>query len=179
MALATTAPRIVGNKVRLFREGASFTLPSAGTASAAALPGTADTGWIDVGCVMEGTVTPTSTDIEVSCPSPGAYRLDKVLVTDHKLKLELTLQYLGPLGMELAFDTAALTNASTTYTPNSGLERNFWVELKQYDHNDVLINTVSLFCYVKLAGGINFNKQLTETKIECLVLQSALNAGTL
>lgn len=179
MPLTTTVPRIIGNQVRIFRSGASFTLPSAGTAGQEALPGPTDAGWISVGCISEAGVTPSNTEIEVSCPTPYGYRLDKVLTTDHKLKLELTLQYFSTLSIELAFDTGPLTAASTTYTPNSGLERNFWVELKSGDHTETLLNTVYLFCYVKLNGTLTLSKTLTETKIDCMVLHSSLNTGTL
>lgn len=179
MPLSITTPRIIGTKIRAFRDGAAFTVPSAGNASRDALPGPTDTGWLDWGCVAETGLTPESEKKEIFCPSPGQYTLDKVILTKKKLSGKIKLQYFSPLSIELGFHTGPLTSASTTFTPNVGSTKMFWLEFKHYDDTDALIATVYMFCVVSLDGGLTMNQDVCETNIDFMQLNSAVDAGTL
>lgn len=179
MPLATVKARVIGNKLRIFREGDAFTLPTSGTAGQESKPGSSDTGWIDVGDVLEFGVNPQRETREVWGPSPGQLKLKDIIETKRRLTLSLTLQDLGPFAIELLFGSAALDATSTNYTPLSAGEKRAWVEIKQRDNTDTLVNTVTVFCALKVSGEVKFNDQLASVPVEAEVLYSSLATGVL
>lgn len=174
-----TGSVILGNHGFFFRDGGSFTVPSAGTAGRAAKPGAADTGWIDLGIVSELNVQHDRESREVYAPTPGVLRLYDVIETKRMLSLTMTCMELSPLGFELIFGTLALTSASSQYNPLEGTTKKGWLKIQQYDQNDAIINTLDIYVQVKVTGEINFGENIVTIPIEAVVLHSTLNTGTL
>ena len=174
----TTRPVVVGVQARFFRDGAAFTVPSAGTAGRAALPGVADTGWIDLGVINEGTINTESDVIEIFAPQPGRKVLHDIIQTKNKLTINLTLQELSPLAFELVFKTAALTGSSTTYNPLSLMDKKGWLELKLADQGDTVVTVSHFFVYLKTGGEWSLGDGLASVPLEAHVLASSLDAGS-
>jgi hypothetical protein len=179
MPLTTVKARVIGNKIRIFREGDAFILPSAGTAGQESKPGSGDTGWLDVGDVLEFGANPQRETREVWGPAPGQLKLKDIIETKRRLTLTFTLQDLSPFAYELLFGTAKLDETATTYTPLSAGEKRAWVEIKQRDNTDALVNTLTVFALLKASGEVKFNDQLATVPVEAEVLYSSVATGTL
>lgn len=175
----TTAPTIVGNAARFFRDGTAYTVPSAGTAGREALPGDADTGWIDLGPIVEISVEKVHEAKEVWKPNPGRIELYEVVETKRGVTHRFTLQELSALAIELMFGADALTAASTDFTALAGNTKKGWLHIKQYNHNDTLFNTIWCYGYIAVAGAVNLGADLVAVQIEHRQLISTLNKGTL
>jgi hypothetical protein len=174
-----TAPVILGNHGFFFRDGASFTVPTAGTAGRTSKPGAADTGWIDLGILSEATIQHEREERDIFAPTPGVMRLYDVIETRRQLSINLTAQEMSPLAFELLFGTLALTNASTQYNPLEGATKKGWLKLQQYGQNDAIFNTVDVFVQLKVSGELSFGDNIVAAKFEARVLHSTLNTGTL
>lgn len=173
------APRIIGNHAFFFRDGAAFTVPSAGTASRTAKPGAADTSWIDLGILRDLSVQHARNEVDIFAPAPGAMRLFDVLETKRQLSVNITAEEMSPLAFELLFGTLALTNASTQYNPLEGATKKGWLKVQQYDQTDALFNTVDLYVQMKVSGDVAFGDSVVAVTFECRVLHSTLNTGSL
>lgn len=149
------------------------------TASRSKRPAAADPGWIDVGIVLDLSFDRTMTADQIMAPNPGKRELYDVIETAVVNGCKFTAEQLSPVLVEVLFGTAALDADSTTYTPNAKITKKFWVEVKQYDQDDNLINTVYLYCYVKLDGEVKFGDKHVTGNFSCQKLVSTLNAGTL
>lgn len=175
-----TTPRIIGNHVFFFRDGAAFTSPAAGTASRTAKPDQAETTWVDLGVINNLEVDPQFDEKEIFTPSPGQLRLYDVLQTKRKLNLKWECEELQKLSAELAFGAAAVSGAGPhNYNPLAGGVVKGWIRVQQYDQNDALVNTVEVYVRLKLAAALNFNDDIAKTSMEATVLHSTLNQGTL
>lgn len=172
-------PKIVGNRCFFFRDGAAYTVPSAGTAGRSSKPGAADTSWIDFGIVREASVNYEREEIEIFAPTPGRKRLYDVLENKAQLTLTFTTDDFSALAFELLFGTLALTSASTQYNPLEGVVKKGWLKLQQYDQADALMNTVDVFCYLKIGGEINFGDGIVAPQFTARTLHSTLNTGSL
>ena len=175
----TTGSVIYGNHAFFFRDGAAFTVPSAGTAGRAAKPGAADTSWIDLGIVSELNVQHDREQREVFAPTPGVLRLYDVIETKRNMKITATCMEMSPMAFELIFGTLALTSASSQYNPLEGTTKKGWLKIQQYDQNDALANTLDIYVHIKVTGEINFGENIVTVPIEASVLHSTLNTGTL
>lgn len=171
--------RIVGNHVYFFREGDAYTVPTAGTAGRDAKPGITDTAWIDLGVVNNLSFEPSSEVRELFAPSPGQLRLYDVLETKRKLGIKFQLDELSPHTMELAFGTLPLNDDDDQYNPLEGPTKRGWLHVEQYDDQDELLNTVEVWCHIKVAGSVEFGDQVVSPQIEVNTLHSTLNTGTL
>lgn len=173
------APRIIGNHAFFFRDGAAFTVPSAGTASRTAKPGAADTSWIDLGILRDASIQHARNEVDIFAPSPGAMRLFDVLETKRQLSVNITAEEMSPLAFELLFGTLALTTASTQYNPLEGASKKGWLKIQQYDQADALFNTVDLYVHLKVSGDVAFGDSVVAVTFEGRVLHSTLNTGSL
>lgn len=174
-----TGSVIVGNHGFFFRDGASYTVPSSGTAGRASKPGAADTGWIDLGILSELNVQHDREAREVYAPTPGVLRLYDVIETKRMLKITATCMEMSPLTFELVFGTLSLTSASTQYNPLEGVTKKGWLKVQQYKQDDSIINTLDVFVHLKVTGEINFGENIVSIPVEAVVLHSTLNTGTL
>lgn len=178
MPLATRSV-ILGNHGFFFRDGASFTVPSAGTAGRTSKPGAADTSWIDLGILSEVTMQHEREERDIFAPTPGVMRLYDVIETKRQLSINLTAQELSAFAFELMFGTLALTSASTQYNPLEGATKKGWLKLQQYDQGDALVNTVDVYGQIKVSGEVSVGDNIVAAQFEFRVLHSTLNTGTL
>lgn len=174
-----TGSVIVGNHGFFFRDGASYTVPSAGTASRTAKPGASDTSWIDLGILSELNVQHDREAREVYAPTPGVLRLYDVIETKRLLKITAQAVEMSPFAFELIFGTLALTSASTQYNPLEGVTKKGWLKIQQYNQSDAIMNTLDVYVQIKVTGEINFGENIVTVPIEAVVLHSTLNTGTL
>jgi len=150
-----------------------------GVASRTKRPSPTDAGWLDVGIVMDLGFDRTGTSDQIFAPNPGKIELYDVIETKMVNGVKFTTEQLGVTVYEVLFASAALTPTSTDYTPNAKLGKKFWVEVLQYDQDDSLVNTVYLYCYVKINGEVKFSDKHVTANFDCQKLVSALNKGTL
>lgn len=170
---------VLGNHAFFFRDGAAYTVPSAGTAGRSSKPGAADTGWIDLGIISSVSLQHERDEKEVFAPSPGTLRLYDIVETKRQLTLKLKCDQLSPLMFEAMWGTLALTSASTQYNPLEGTIKKGWIKLQQYGADDALVNTVDVFVALKISGEVAFGDNLVSAEFEARVLHSTLNTGSL
>lgn len=175
----TTGSYIIGNHAYFVRDGTSFTLPSAGTASRTAKPAHNDTSWIDLGIIRTASINHQRDTIDVFAPTPGTKRLQDRIETRRMLTVSLTTEEMSPLAWELLFGTLALTAASTQYNPLEGLTKKGWLKLVQYKQDDTSFNVTDLFCHLAIDGDTEFGDSVIAPVFRATVLHSTLNTGTL
>jgi hypothetical protein len=165
---------------RFFRAGDSFTVPSNGTASATAKPGSADTGWLDLGVIETWEISHTDEDEKVIwAPSPGRLLKRDVLTTKQGLQIKLTANELTPQALEHFFRTSEnLSTSSASFTPLGKVPRKGWLELTSYNQEDAGIINLTLWVRIKVTGGVKGgNGELIMPEFTADVLYSALNSG--
>lgn len=172
---------ILGSQARFAREAVAFTLPSAGTTSVSARPDATDTSWIDLGDVEDCETTNESTDVERWAPSPGRVQLANVHEVKGKLSFKLTTNEAGPLAAQLGHRVAELLGgAVTSGQPLGARTTRGWLQLQHYDSSNTLRVVVSVWCRLKLTGGLkSAGTELVKPQFEATVLWSTLNVVTL
>lgn len=175
----TTGSVILGHHASFFRDGASFTVPTSGTASRSLKPGAADTGWIDLGILSQVSIQHEREEKEIFAPTPGVMRLYDIIETKRQINIKLTGMEMSPLMFELIFGTLALTSASTQYNPMEGATKKGWLKLQSYNQADGSFNTVDVFVALKIASEITSGADIVTADYEARVLHSTLNTGTL
>ena len=178
MAL-TKAATIIGSHVYIFREGDSFTIPTAGTCSSTSKPGSTDAGWIDLGIIKTGSVAHGRTTNKIYAPLPGARRLAKVINTMHELSAKWTLQEISPIVIQMLFGTLPLGVSSTQYNPLEAPDLNAWVKFQWYSETDVLLNTVDHWAMLQINSTNIGDDKPFEAEVEFFGLYSTYNTGTL
>lgn len=174
----TTKPRSAGNHLRFFRAGEAFTIPEAGIAGPSSLPGPLDPLWIEAGAVSSLKITNDGTEVIVMGPNPGTLQPIDVIRPSRKLTLNATLEELPPVAWELLFGSFDREEATTDYIPLNGPQKKFWVEVKQYDSNEVLFNTLHLFCEVSVEGAVEFGDKNVTVDLKMIALRSSAAKGT-
>jgi hypothetical protein len=178
-----TAARILGSHVHFFRDGETFTVPSAGTASRIAKPGAEDPKWIDLGIVNNLGISPESSVDEIYAPSPGTLELYDVIENKRKRVIKFDCEELSFLSFELAFNTKALTAAGGQYNPGAGKLVKGWLKIEQYDQSADAdsdpVNVVDQYVHLKLDGDLKCDENHVKTTIQALSLYSTLNSGAL
>ena len=175
----TTGSVILGSHGFFFRDGASFTVPSSGTAGRASKPGAADTGWIDLGIIQEVSLQHEREEKEVFAPVPGILRLYDIIETKRQITAKLTGMEMSPLMFELIFGTLALTSASTQYNPLEGVTKKGWLKLQSYKQDDTLFNTVDMYGVIKISSEVKLSGDIVSADYEFRLLHSIYNTGTL
>lgn len=178
MAL-TTGARIIGAHAWFFREGASFTVPTAGTCAREAKPGADDTGWVEIGIIKDSSVNHEAERLQRFAPLPGGLRLYDEHETKSKITMKLTTDDISPLAIELLFGTLELGDASTQYNPLEGAQKRGWLKLQWYDQEDTLINTLDVWVNLFIGGEVKMGETLIDVPLTATVLHSSLNTGTL
>jgi hypothetical protein len=187
-----TAPRILGNHVYFFRDGADLSVAGIGPSGAVATPAKAgrsvkpaaeDAAWIEFGVVNSLGIAPESSVEEIYAPSPGTLELYDVVENKRKRTLKFDCEELSFLSFELAFHTKPLSAAGGQYNPGSGKTVKGWLKVEQYDQNSDddsdPINTVDTYVHLKLDGELKCDENHVKTAIQALALRSALNTGNL
>lgn len=175
----TTAARILGSHAYFFMEGASYTVPSAGTASASAKPGSADTGWTSLGIISAASIARSGDVKEVWAPLPGTLRLKDVIEIKPDITLKLTARELSPLALQTLFRTAALTAASTQFNPLEGATLKGWIKLQQYDQSETLTLTLDVWVHLTIDGEVSMGEDISEVAFSARVLHSTLNTASI
>ena len=175
----TTGSYIIGNHAYFVRDGTSFTVPSAGTASRTAKPGASDTSWIDLGIIRSVSVQHSRDVVDVFAPVPGAKRLWDRLETKRVLAVTVTMEEMSPLAWEGLMGTLALTTASTQYNPLEGTIKKGWMKLVQYKQDDTTFNVTDLFSHMQVDGDTEFGDSIISPVFKFTALHSTLNTGTL
>lgn len=175
----TTRPMIVGAHVFWAPEGGAFTIPSSGTVSRSAKPGSTDTIWATLGVVKDAELDHARSETEIFAPLPGQKRLYDVIETMRKLTLKVTLENVSPLVMQLVFGSLPLNASSTQFNPLEGSAVKGWAKLQLYDDQDQLVLTVDAYCRMKLASALALGDSAVQPSIEFSFLHSTLNTGSL
>lgn len=174
-----TGSYLIGNHAYFVRDGTSFTLPSAGTASRTAKPGANDTSWIDLGIIRSTSIQHSRDTIDVFAPTPGVKRLWDRHETKRVLAVTITMEEMSPLAWELLMGTLNLTTASTQYNPLEGATKKGWVKLVQYKQDDTPFNTTDIWAHLAIDGDTEFGDSVVSPVFKATVLHSTLNTGTL
>lgn len=180
MAL-TKNPHVVGMHAWFVTTGTAFTVPGAGTTARDAKPGATDTSWLDLGILKGVGIQPSEGKVEIFAPTPGVKRLYKIINTMPRLKFTLTLEELSAFVMQLLFKSLALTSASTQFNPIEGpIAVEGWLKIQGYDETDTVLVVVDAYVHIVLTNDMPFDgESLLEAQLECSVLHSTLNTGTL
>lgn len=174
---------VVGTHAFFFREGVAFTVPTNGTAGRAAKPGSADTGWLDMG-VSDWTAAPQNKTVDFMAPAPGARVLSDKIVTAKGLKLKGKMMELTNVLWKLLLATGHTplsdSGAGAQYNPLEGdpVIRG-WLQLQQYDQYNTLLNTMDVYVALTVPGDVEFGENPVDVNVEADVLFSTLNTGTL
>lgn len=142
-------------------------------------PSSTDAGWIDAGIVSDLSFDRSVTSDQIFAPNPGKIELYDVIETKVINGCKFTTEQLSAITWEVLMGTEALDEDSTDYTPSEKVGKKFWIEVKQYDQDDQLVNTCYLYCYVKVDGELKFGDKHVTANWACQKLVSALNHGTL
>lgn len=178
---------VIGAHVRLFPDGLANTLPTVSTASRTVLPGPTDPAWQDAG-VSDWDIASTSKTEDFMAPSPGARVLFDVVTVSHGAKLKGKLMQLQNLVYQMLLGAYAAGGAGLPLSPTAGgayvplsgeAVIRTWLELKQYNQANVLLNTLTVFVAMKIPSDVKFDDKPVDVQVECDVLYSTLNAGTL
>jgi hypothetical protein len=176
-----TEPLALGSHLYFFRNGAAFTLPSAGTCSVTSKPGAGDNGWVNFGRLKSVSVEKKGTTKELWAASPGQLRRFKIIETKKALDISFTSLDMSDLAIELAFGTAPLTAAGTQFNPLEGAEVEGWLKGQVYDHRDAQVLVIDMWVFLKAEGQVAFNSaegDPAEWSFMAYGLQSSLNTGT-
>ena len=171
---------ILGSQAKFAREGATSTDP-AGTVSNAFRPNSGDASWIDLGDVEDCETSNEATDVERWAPSPGRLQLANLHEVKGKLSFKLTTNEAGPLAAQLGHRVAELLgSAVTSGQPLGARTTRGWLQLQHYDSSNTLRVVVSVWCRLKLTGGLkSAGTDLVKPQFEANVLWSTLNVVTI
>lgn len=172
----TTSASILGAHVWFARDGETC---DTGTVAKTLLPGETDDVWIYMGVLKDVQVEGSADAVEVWKPCPGKLVLDDIIETKPRIKLTMTLQEFGPKAVEMVYRSAALTEASTEFTPlatATGIKG--WIKTQIYDQDDTQRVITDTWVYLSAKGALKADgTALAELQVEAQVLQSALNNG--
>ena len=174
---------VVGTHAFFAREGVAFTVPSAGTASRTAKPGSADASWLDLG-VSDWTAAPQNKTADFMAPAPGARVLSDKITTAKGLKLKGKMMELTNVMWKLMLATGSATlndsGNGAQYNPLEGdpVIRG-WLQLQQYDQFNTLLNTMDGYVALTVPGDVEFGEIPGDWAGYADGLFSNLNTGTL
>jgi hypothetical protein len=177
-----TSRKVIGAHIRAIRDGAAITSPSAGTASRILAPDGDETTWVNLGVADIGIQNIGTTEM-LMAPSPGARQPYDEITTSKGLKYTARLKELSNLVMQLLLSTATLPTSPTAggaYVPLAGQPTvKAWIEVKQYDQADTLINTMYAYVSMKFLGELPFGDTPVDVDVEMTMLYSTENSGLL
>lgn len=140
------------------------------------------TGYTDIGTVAEFSPNSTADAREVWGPAPvgsgaaGKYVRLEIIETRRNLDFSASIQSASSLFYELLYGTAA--SPATTYSPGAVKTLRGWVEIKQYDHEGSLKNTLQVFGRVS-ASGVSYAGDVVNWTLNFQEIYTNAAAGTL
>lgn len=165
---------IIGNAVRFIFEGTALDTPDT-AASADNVPENSDDAWLSFPCVDKASVQIEEEMKEVWCPQPGARQLSDIIPTKRKQTWKLTLNEVSQLTFQIALGHDAPDGSTDSFQPNKGTSRKGWIEIKQYDHDNDLWVTHTLWGLLRCTGEVNFDENHVQIPIEFIVIHSTNN----
>lgn len=176
----TTAPRIAAAHLFFAREGASFSLPSAGIVGREAKPDGADASWIRAcGIVEDLSITPNEEFKKLVAPVPGRRVLWDERKSMQETEIKWTAQEFSPVAVEMLLGSGALTASSTQFNPSSGSTKRFWLKCQIYDDTDALLLAFDSFGVLKADGELSFGSDFLKPKFSFKALYSTLETGVI
>jgi hypothetical protein len=151
-----------------------------GTVSRTLKPMPGSAAWISLGdCRKSDIDPPRGQATEIWTPLLGQLVLEDVIRNKLDLKEMLECQNVSPLSLQLAYGTAALTNASTQANPMvlAGAIKGF-LKTQHYDQDNNRRLTVDRFVELELEGKIELDPGNTDpvmAKFNARTLRSTLN----
>lgn len=139
-------------------------------------------GYTNVGNVESFTPASAPDAREVWGPAPetsaaaGKYVRLEIIETRRSLDFTAAINSASSLFWELLFGTAA--SPATTYKPGAVKTLRGWVQIKQYDHEGSLKNTLEVFGRVT-ATGVNFDGGVVAWTMNFQEIYTNAAAGTL
>ena len=164
-----------------FREGATITLPVAGTAAAETCPDADDPAWISLGPVTQTDLQETAgEEIEAWSPVLGQLRRTDIKYVKPKVDLDFTVNQISALAFQLMFRTEALAGSTNeAINPLEGMNSKGWLQMQAYDEDDDLVWNLRIWCSLKVNGSVTLDPgKLFEVKLAAKGLHSSLNSGT-
>ena len=144
----------IGNHVFFFQEGAAFTVPGAGTVSAASVPGTTDPAWLDLGTIEEWEDKITGEEKKTYRPSPGQLVTKDVITTKQDLEFTFKSNMLTIPAIQLFYRTQTLASGATYYNPLSGVPPRGYLLIQRYDQYNTLHMVGIGWVRIKCQGGM-------------------------
>jgi hypothetical protein len=176
----TLQPYVIGTHALFFRDGDTYTVPSAGTASRIAKPGPTDTGWMDMGIIEEASDNLTDNEIKIFAATPGRQRLYDIINVKDELVIKFTTSEVGLIHIETLYRTNKLSTGTDQFNPLEGSTKKGWLKLQRYDQRDASRLVMDVFCRLKIASDVGMGGgDLTKPQFEAAVLHSVLNVGVL
>ena len=170
---------IPGSHVLVARLGDAFTIPTAGTVSAAAKPDPTDACFMDIGTVEDGELKFSQSDHKLFGPSPGRLIMTDLKETQQELTADFTTNTVNPLAIETFFRTTQKLGGQTTqkqFNPLSAPSRYVWLHAQIYDDQDTLFLTIDLWGKLRIST-LSLKNEPVKPKFEFFNLYSALATG--
>lgn len=180
---------VIGGKAKFFRAGAAFTVPTAGTATQAAVPGAADTGWKTLGIAELGAKLKLD-EKEIKDIGTTGHRVRVDIVQygrtmDHTVKCK----QMSNLIFELIFGADAMPESAVegtdpvvaggAFVPNENHEGvKGWLSIDYKGRSGQLLN-LTVFCRLKPNEDFTPGEEPVEYELLCQELYSAVATGTL
>jgi hypothetical protein len=155
------------------------TITQTGTASRTVRPTSIDANWYDLGIIADLAFDRKQSAVQIFAPNPGRVELYDVIETKLINGIKWTTLELSGKVIEIVMASDVITSDTGSYTPGAKLTKKAWVEVIQYDHGDVLVNTVYLYCYIVVTGDLKAGDKEVDASWEAQKLVSTLNSGLL
>ena len=117
--------------------------------------------------------------MKIFAPNPGRKRLKKVLTTKDELTIKFTSQEIGRNEFQALFKSTPLAANASTLAPFSGDPMEGWLSFTAKDTDDDLIVDVTAYVHLRISGDVALGDDAATFEFEALVLDNALNVGTL
>ena len=169
----------VAQHVRFMPEGDAFTLPTAGTSSATALPGSTDPALINLGDI-ESWEDSKQNEQQIITKKPvlGTLVTKARIRLYEEIQLKFTTNSLTRFAMECFYRSANRLGVSQAqFAPLGKLNFNGWLYLMRYSHENELICTANLWVELNVTGGAKGgDNEVIKPEFTALLLNSSLNS---
>lgn len=173
----TEEAKIIGNQCRVIVEGTELD-GDIGEASATVAPTTGDDAWISLPCADKAELQTDEELREIYCPQPGAKVLTDAIPTKRKQTWKITFTEINLFLWQVVLGMESPDGSTGTITPNSGVAKKVWLEIKQYDQRNDLWVTHTVWALMRHVGTVAFDDNHIQPVLEFLVLNSTENDAT-
>ena len=165
---------IIGNQIRIIPEDTALDVADT-VADADHRPESSDDAWLSLPCVDNAMLDRASQEKKIFCSQPGAKRLADVIETQVERTWKVKFQEVQLLLMQYVFGMDTPDGTTSSFQMNNDASRKAWVEIKQYDHKDLIWVTHTFWGYIKVTGSTNFDDSHVQVNADIMVLHSTLN----